>query len=89
MIKIEYVAVTALVLLWLRGSKAQAASTQVADSIPVNGTDWNMGDMWSRLSGAGLTAPGYANLSAGPQADPGKIGQLSAGILPHWDGALK
>lgn len=86
--KLEYILGAGLVLLWLRGNKKIAASTQVKDSIPTEGTDW-IGTAWDRLNGAqDLTAKGYPNLAAGAQADPGKVGQLSAGLSTGWDGTL-
>lgn len=89
MLKIEYIIGAGLVLLWLKGSKQQAQSTQLSDTIPKEGGDWaDMGNMWTRLSGAGLSAPGYKNLAAGPLADPGKIGALNAGIMPGWNGEI-
>ena len=81
------------VLFWAKGHSAQKSSTQVQDTVSSQkGSDWigagGLYSMWDRLSGADLTAPGYANLQPGAQADPGKVGQLSTGLVAGWDGSM-
>lgn len=89
MIKLEYIVGAALVLMWMRGTKKAQQSTQLQDSMPLEGGNWqDMGDMWSRLNGQGMSASGYPNLASGPVADPGKVGILNAGLMPSWNGSL-
>ncbi|MFZ3221286.1 MAG: hypothetical protein WA174_14710 [Rhodoferax sp.] len=93
MIKIEYIIGAGLVLMWLKGRKKEVSSNQVQDTIASQqGSDWigsgGMYAMWDRLNGTDLGAKGYPNLAAGPVADPGKVGQLNAGIKTQWDGTI-
>ena len=93
MIKLEYIIGAGLVLLWMRGNKKQAASTQLQDTMSSQqGSDWigvgGLYDMWDRLSGSDLVVKGYPNLTNSAVADPGKIGTIQTGILPAWDGSI-
>jgi hypothetical protein len=62
-----------LFLAWQRGAHANAATQQIQESIPVNGTDW-MTDQWQRLFGADLgyrgSAPGITCSSFLPGGCP-------------------
>lgn len=83
----------AVFLLFQKGQKKAASDNQLQDTLSSQrGSDWigagGLFAMWDRLSGADLVAPGYPNLTNSAQADPGKIGILSAGLLPGWDGTI-
>jgi hypothetical protein len=91
-VKLQYIIGAGLVLLWLRGAKKEAASTQHADTNALNaqGSDWigagGQFAAWDRLSGRDLTAPGYGNIAGGANADPGKIGTMQTGLQFDWAG---
>lgn len=83
----------AVFLLWHKGQKKQTSSTQLQDTLASQqGSDWigvgGLFDMWDRLSGSDLVAPGYSNITGQPTADPGKIGTIQTGITPGWNGSL-
>jgi hypothetical protein len=91
--KTAYIVAGLVTLLWVKGRKTKDAKNQIAETASSQrGSDWigagGLYAMWDRLSGADLHAPGYSNIAAGPVADPGKMGALSAGILPGWDGGI-
>lgn len=80
-----YIVAGVLAVLWWKGKSKVAQSTQVQDSIPVDGTNFQ-GDLWARLNGADLTAAGYPNITPGPNASPSKVGYN--GIAAGWDGTI-
>lgn len=80
-----YIVAGVLAVLWWKGRGKVAQSTQVQDSIPVDGTNFQ-GDMWQRLAGTDLTAPGYCNCTSGPNASPSMVGYN--GVNAGWDGTL-
>lgn len=81
------------VLLWTRGQKKADSFNQLQDTLASQkGSDWigsgGLYALWDRLSGTDLAAPGYSNLNGSAQADPGKVGQIDAGLTAGWDGTL-
>jgi hypothetical protein len=81
-------AVAVVAILWKRGKNIEAAKNKITEATPTDGTNWQ-GDLWGRLNGAAdLLAPVSRNIDNSVNADPGIVGQRSAGFLPSWNGSL-
>lgn len=75
-------------ILWKRGKAIEAAKHKMEEAAPKDGTNWT-GDLWTRLTTANdLKAPVSRNLDDATNADPGKVGQASVGLVPGWNGSL-
>lgn len=75
-------------ILWRRGKAIEAAKNKIQEATPNDGSNWQ-GDLWGRLEGAhDLKAPVSRNLDNSVNADPGRVGQASVGLVPAWDGSL-
>lgn len=84
-----YVAVGATVafLAWRRGKRLEDARKEITEAPITDGTNWQ-GNLWQRLAGLDLVAPGKPNLCGSINAEPGHIGRANLGLNPSWNGGL-
>lgn len=75
-------------ILWKRGKNIEATKNKITEAMPVDGTNWQGGDVFARLAGSDLLAPVSRNLDNSVNADPGTVGQRNAGFMPNWNGSL-
>jgi hypothetical protein len=81
-------AVAVAAILWKRGKNIEAAKNKITEATHTDGTNWTGGGVYERLAGLDLLAPVSRNLDNSVNADPGTVGQRSAGFMPGWNGSL-
>lgn len=75
-------------ILWKRGKNIEAAKNKITEATHTDGTNWTGGGVYERLAGLDLLAPLSRNVDNSVNADPGKVGGASLGLLPTWNGSL-
>ena len=78
----------ALVVLWLRGRKAEASKNAIAEGTPTDGTNWTGNSLFDRLAGTDLVSVTHPNAVGSTSADIGKVGTAEIGLRPGWNGSM-
>ena len=90
MMKKMYVvgAIAIAAIMWKRGKAQEAAKNTIQEASITDGTNWQGGSAYARLSGVDLLAPTSRNLDNSVNADPGIVGQRNVNLMPSWNGSL-
>jgi len=78
----------AVLLLWLRGRKAEASKSAINEGTPTDGTNWTGNSLFDRLAGTDLVSVTHPNAVGSTSADIGKVGTAELGLTPSWNGSM-